>query len=240
MATNIASYISNLGKSMSYAAVDKFSKMSPTTTDLVQTNSELFREVTHNILNYRNTYKKSLKILKNSKIYGAADLGITSVFEDLKSGKLWNKERIDEIEKKNMGMSDFGDDGFSDFDFGDGGDSDFGSFDDSDITSGDQMVSDVVAESSHQNAHMISSTIARSSKYIADTQRTGTNMLYTQNMHSFGLFNSNLASINSNISKVLNFQSTTMQTTAENTKKYQEITTTLMQEQTSLLKQLVK
>ena len=56
MATKISTYIANLGKSVAYAAVDKMGKMAPTTSDLVQTNSELFKEVTHNIINYKTTY----------------------------------------------------------------------------------------------------------------------------------------------------------------------------------------
>lgn len=235
MSKKVANYISNLGKSVAYAAVDKFGSMSPTTTQLVQSNSELFKEVTHHIINYRTTYKKSLNYFRTSKIYEAADTGITSIFEDLQSGKLWNRERIDKIQEKNMGFGE--DDGFTDMDFGSS--EDFGSFDNNtDISKGDEMISDIISVSSQESAQMISSTIARTSKYISDTQKTSTNVLYMQNMHAYNLFNNNLSTINDNISKVLVFNTTALQTHLENSKKFFEENTNLMQEQTALLRQI--
>ena len=237
MAIKVANYISNLGKSVAYATVDKFAKIAPTTADLVQTNSELFKDITHNIINYKTTYKKGLSLLKTSKIYEAADTGITSVFEDLQTGRLWNKDRIDKITNKNLGFGDS--DGFNDIDF-DSEDDGFGSFDSGkgSTTSGDLMISDVISVASEQSAQMISSTIARTAKYTSDSQKTGTNMLYTQNMHAYNLFNNNLSAINDNISKVLSFSSTVLQTHAENSKKYFEESNKLMLEQTSLLRQI--
>ena len=237
MATKISTYIANLGKSVAYAAVDKMGKMAPTTSDLVQTNSELFKEVTHNIINYKTTYKRGLSYIKNSKIYEAAETGINSLFEDLQTGKFWNKERIDQITIKNMGFDGFDDDVNMNFD----SDEDFGDFDSSDdISKGDELITNMIAETSYQNASMISNTIAKSSKYIAESQKTGTHILYTQNMQAYTLFNKNLSAINDNISKVLTFQTTTLQTHAENSKKYYEKTTELMEKQTALLQQIAE
>ena len=68
MATNAVTYIANLGKSVSYAAVDKFKTLSPTATEFVETNHELFKETYSSIRNYRTTYKKVGNIIKSSKI----------------------------------------------------------------------------------------------------------------------------------------------------------------------------
>lgn len=237
MAINAVSYIGNLGKSIAYSAVDKFKEMSPATTELVTTNADLFKEVYTNIRDYRNTYKKTNSWFKQTKVYEASDLFFNSIFEDIKSGKLYNKERIDKIETKiAMGGENSLDSGFDDSQFNmDFDESQFDvNFDEKDL-----MLVDSIDKSSERNAEMISTTVARTGKYIVESQKTSSHLLYVQNLEAYNLFNNNLSSINTNISSLVNFSSQTLQTHAENSKKYFEETTKLQTEQTELLRQIV-
>ncbi|MCK9199068.1 MAG: hypothetical protein M0P49_05650, partial [Bacilli bacterium] len=241
---NAASYIGNLGKSISYSAVDKMKQMTPTASSFVETNQELFKEVYSSIKNYKTTVHRTAGWFKQTKVYEAGDQFKTSIFEDIKSGNFYNKERIDNIMLKSMGsLGDFSD-SESSFDMG-GLDSlgdDLLNDDDLDSwggTEGDRLVSNSVIQASLSSAEAISKTIARSSEYVVESNKISTNILYTQNSKAFSLFNQNLANINENISNVLNFSTSTLQTHAENSKLYYETTTKILQEQTSLLKQLV-
>ena len=241
MARNIAGYISNLGKSVAYSAVDKVKQMSPTTAELTSTNAELFKSMYTNIRDYRGTYKRGLDVVQKSKIYEAADLGITSLFEDIKTGKLYNREREDRIASKIMGFD--GDSGFGSFDtddmnFDDMGD--FGSWDDESITTGDKLVTASIIDSSRNNADMVSMTIAKSADHISRTQKSSTHLLYTQNLQAYNLFNNNLSAINSNISNILDFSTSTIQNHAQNSTTFFEKTTELLQDQTALLRKLVE
>ena len=68
MATNAAKYIGNLGKSISYSAVDKVKQMTPTASSFVETNQELFKEVYSSIKNYKVTVNRTTDWFKQSKV----------------------------------------------------------------------------------------------------------------------------------------------------------------------------
>lgn len=241
MARNIAGYISNLGKSVAYSAVDKVKQMSPTTGEFVSSNAELFKSMYSNIRDYKGTYSRGLSIVQKSKVYEAADLGIKSLFEDIKTGKLYNREREDRIASKIMGFDN--DSGFGSFDSDDmnfDDSDDFGSWDDSSITTGDKLVTASIIDSSRNNADMVSMAVAKSAEHITRTQKSSTHLLYTQNLQAYNIFNNNLNAINSNISNILDFSTSTIQTHAQNSSKYFEETTKLLQDQTALLRQIVE
>lgn len=237
MAKNIAGYISNLGKSIGYSAVDRVSKMAPNTAEFVESNSELFKEVSNSIRDYKNTFKRTKNVVKTSKVYEAGDVLMTSVFEDLKTGKFYNKKRVDEMSIKAMGS--LGDMSMDDVDMGSWDDTsdDINNWEDD---QDNDKVSSAIKRATQYNAEMVSDTIARTGQYLAETQKTSTNILYAQNTHAFSLFNRNLQAINSNISNIVKFSSETLQTHAENSKKYFEENTKLMQDQTALLRQIAE
>lgn len=240
MAKNIAGYISNLGKSVAYSAVDKVKNMSPTTAEFATNNAELFKSMYSNIRDYRGTYTRGLGIIKKSKIYEAADLGMKSVFEDIKTGKFYNKEREDRIASKIMG---FDSDSFGSTSL-DMDDSDFNmddfNFEDEGISTGDKAITASILDSSRSNAEMISMSVARSAQQVVETQKASTHLLYTQNLQAYNIFNSNLAAMNNNISNILNFSTTTLQTQAQNATKYYQESTKLLQDQTALLRQILE
>ena len=242
MARNIAGYISNLGKSVAYSTLDKVKSMSPTAGEFTSTNAELFKTMYSNIRDYKGTYTRGMSIVKKSKIYEAADLGIKSVFEDIKTGKFYNKEREDKIASKIMGFGGESD-SFGSFDMGDDGfdiDDDFGSFDESSITTGDKVVAASIMDSSRSNAEMISMSVASSAEHITKTQKASTHLLYTQNMQAYNLFNNNLNAINSNLSNILSASQQTAKVHVKNTTEFFQRTEELMTQQVSYLKQIAE
>ena len=60
MANNVATYIGNIGKSVTYAAVDKFKSMAPATADFAENNAELYKSIYDSVRNYKNTYEINL------------------------------------------------------------------------------------------------------------------------------------------------------------------------------------
>lgn len=237
---NIAGYIANLGKSVAYSASDKMKSMTPATSEFVSTNGELFKSVYSNVRDYRVTYKRSVDIFKKSKIYEAGDTLKTSLFEDIKSGKLYNKEREDKMSMKMLGMSDSGGDGFDDslLNFDDFDFSDVTDFESDDFTTGDKIVSATIDSSSRKSAEMISKVTARTGEYIVESQKMSTNILYTQNMQGFGMLNSNLTSINENIGQMINFSNDALGQHVKVSADYYTKNIELMQDQTALLREI--
>lgn len=238
---NIAGYIANLGKSVSYAAVDKVKKVSPTTAEFASTNADLFKDLYTNVRDYKVTYKRGMDIFTKSKIYEAGDVLKTSLMEDIKTGKLYNKEREDKLAMKFLGgdMSDGFEDSGSEFNFDDFGDFDFDDSSIKDVTNGDRVVSAMINSSSQRSAEMISTVTARTGEYIVENQKMSTNLLYTQNMQTYSMLNGNLTSINENISNVLNFSDKVIKTHVDNSTRYYQESTKLMQDQTALLREIV-
>lgn len=242
MARNIAGYISNISKSVGYSALDKIKTISPVTGEFTETNSELFKSMYSNIRDFKGSYVRGMDIVKKSKIYEAADVGVNAIFEDIKSGNLYNKQREDTLASKILGMDS---DSMDSFDMGDSNDDfdmsfddDFGDF--NDVTTGDKVVTASIHESSRNNAEMVSMTVARTGQQIINSQKASTHILYTQNLQAYNLFNNNLNNINQNISNIVKFSTDVMQIFAQNSNKYYEESTKLLQDQTALLRQIAE
>lgn len=226
---NIAGYIANLGKSIGYSSIDKMKEIAPNIVDFGDTNKEIFKDLYNDIREFRTSAHRTSSAIKNSKLYEAADIGIKAIFEDLKSGKFYNKERDDEISLKALGsLGDFGDD----FDLNMLDDIDF------DDESSTDAVAIAVARATKASGGLVSDTIAKTGQYVSTSNRISTNLLYNQNAKAYGKMNASLESINNNVANMLKFSTQTIQTHAENSKRYYEETTTLLKDQTALLRQI--
>lgn len=242
MSKNIAGYISNLGKSVAYAATDKFKELTPASTDFAETNSELFKDIYSSVKNYKTTYTRSMKIFKSSKVYEAGDLLKTSLIEDIQSGKFYNKQRIDKINTKiaSSGMGDFGDLDFDD-NIDDNFDDtlDFNDFDD-EFSNSDLAMISAIDNSNSSASKAVSMAIAKTGEYVVESQRINNNILYSQNIKAFNMFNSGISDINSNLNTLIRFSNEALSTHIQNTNAYFDETTKLMQDQTALLRKIAE
>ena len=248
MATNVISYISNLGKSVVYTAQDKIKDMTPAYEEFKSTNAELFKDVYDSVVNYRVTYHKTKKLFSNSKIYEAADVGFKATLEDIKTGKFYNKARMNALESKSVGMDDFGD-----FDDLLGGDDDFTNFDDFEddlnfddesdssnrITRGDREVVSAINTSNTAVANAISLAIGKTGEYITESNKTSSRLLYTQNLQMNNILSSGMGTMNQNLGSLIDFSNNVVAKHVENSAKFYADNISLMMEQKELLTKLV-
>ena len=233
----VQSYIKNLGKSVKYASVDVLKDMSPNTAELISTNSELFKEITYAVRERRTLFNRATNIFRQSKVYEAADTLKSSIFEDIATGNLYNKERKDRINAKVMGMDDM----MGDIDLGDFDTGDFGGFDEAtDITVSDKFVANSVEASGKASAQMISSTIAKTSEYIVESQRSMNEFNAMQNLQNFRNITNIAQTINDNISQIITFNDQAHKVHIENSKKYYEESTNLLRENNAMFKEFLE
>ena len=109
----VTEYIKNVGKSVGYAAIDAVKEPTETMSDFMETNEDLFKVIYSATKNYKRTIRLIDRSIKQSKIYEAAGLGIQNIKDDLKTGKLYNKQREDQQGMEGFMGSEFAD--FSDF-----------------------------------------------------------------------------------------------------------------------------
>jgi hypothetical protein len=226
----VADYIKNLGKSVGYAAIQHINEKSPAMASFAESNQELYKEVFHSVRDYRTTIQRSKDLIQKSTVYRLGDSAFNNALEDIKSGKLYNKERED------SSFGDFGDMDMSSFDEGFDSASDIPT----DITTGDQMVVKAVGSASQKNAFAVTNAVASSAQYVADTNKSIANMHYTQMTRVMSSMQSGFNGISNGIDALYNFNTQVVGAHAENSKKFFENTTGLLQEQNAILKEMLQ
>lgn len=238
MAVSIKTYATNLAKSVRFASIDVFKEMMPNTTEFMETNNDLFKEVSNTIKNRRVIFNKVGDRYKQSKIYDTIDETKKSIFEDIKTGKLYNKDSIRQrrINKKSGLDSAFGfdgdglDDSFN-FDFDD-------NFEFDDENFGE--LADAIDDSNRTTSEMLANTIAGTSSNQIAANRVANQMTLLQMQEGFTTVNLNLGNIGNSITELGNNITSLSQTNAENSKTYYEKSVDLQSQMVSYLKRLTE
>ena len=215
MAINLSNYIKNLGKSVGYSAIEKIKAMNPATVSLIEANKDLTKDLYKNVKDYKSIVKNIPNAIRENEYYKIANTGFNNVLEDLRTGKLYNKERIEKTDLKLLGMdsdsldSDFGDlDLDSNFDLD--SDFDFDSIGDDDI-----FIANEMDEVGSKVANAISTSTLESANYLGEVNKASTKMLINQNNRLISHINSGMGAINTSIQELVRFQEN-VQTHIEN------------------------
>ncbi len=239
--TNMIDYVKNVAKSVAYSAADELSETAESSKAFITTNKELMSEVYTSMKDLRKLTKRITGYIKKSKVYEAADEGVKAVLEDIKTGKFYNKERIAKFEERALGSTmDFGDEdefGFTGFE--DSTSSNEGIADDGDL-SGFDDVEEAVVMSSRDNAAAISTTVAKVGASSIAASKANTLMLYDQQIKANNIMEKGFTSIFDRIGEVNKVNFELASTHADNAAKFFESTTSILQEQNSLLQQIVE
>lgn len=234
MASNAIKYISNVGRSFGYATVDVIKDLNPTVASFAETNSETLKTTYQAIKNIKSTAKSLSEKAINSKYGELAKGAKNNLFEDLKTGKFYNKERIAAAEEKaaNAMLGDEFDFGFdeSDISFDDDGSEDF--------DNGDLM--DMMDKVGEKTSTAISTVVARSAEYTVQATKEATAALYNQNAAIYANLHANMKTMNENLVNLVKFATGPVQTGLENSKNFYENETRLSQERNEILKEILE
>ena len=235
-------YLKNITNSVKFSAEDLLKQdLAPNTMEFVDANKEFLYSAYNIIRHPKQEFKRRVSEFRDSKVYEALDYGVRNVFEDLRSGKFYNKEREDRDTLKFSGM-DVGEDEFDfDFDFDDEPSSSKSKTTKKDeITSGDESIINAVNASSAANAGATVNAIIETSSASIKNSRTNTAMLYNQNERLFGGLFSNFSVLNANVDSLLKLSHGTFRNIDENMSKYFTESVKLDTERNDLLRELVE
>ena len=231
---NAISYIKNVGKSVAYTAFDVAKEMTPVFNDFAETNGELVSDMYKSIKNLKRNTKDLPNKIMETKYGKFGKTYLENLTSDLKTGKFYNKERIKKYDDEILGS--FGED--IDFNFGGDDDFDFGKMDtfssDDDISTNEMI--DIVGE---KTSNAISNTLARSAEYIVEGTAESNKAIYNQMTAIYGGLHSGLATINQNISKMIEFSNEATTTHYENSRTFYTEITRLDQERNAYLKEIL-
>ena len=215
---NAMQYIANLGKSVIYSGVDQIKANNPAIAELAEQNAELGKVLYQSVTDFKSTQVKIGKWIRNTQVGEAAIEGKKALFEDIKSGKFYNRERIDQLQVRSAGSLLSGwddDDPFDNLesDFGgdwddDSSDSDFDPL--ADIGNDDMFLADQMDNTGSKVTQGVAMATARSAEYMVSASRENTNLI---NKHSEMMFNKvhmGMSAMNSNISSLITFNDEVM------------------------------
>ena len=213
---NAITYVKNVGKSFGYSAIDVFKEYNPQVTALASGAKELGSTLYQSIDNFkaslRDTEDEKGLLGKGKDSFGELR---KNLFDDLKSGNWYNKQRVDEVENEAIGaMFGFDDDTFNldDLDF------DFSNDDDLDSDDGIDEGTEAIVSTQKQSANAmiyamdavgsrsaaaISTATVKSADYVVASQRQSSKALYSLNQRGFHQMSTGLAAINANISSLI-------------------------------------
>lgn len=253
-----SSYLSNVLKSIKYATIDAVAEMNPVIVEQYNDNKDFVKETIDEIKEKTKSSSGNSSYVKDS-----IKSAYKNLKQDLKSGEFYNKTRIQEEENKAMkkafGISfDFD----SDFDMGDAfNENDDFNFDDTFAGSEDESASSetnsandpftakimavamgqtasAIKKSNSKTASAIGGLMVETSKFNADVVAASTERLLVGVSAAGGIIHNDLAAINTNLGKVVDFADSALRTHIENSTTFYETQKQQMQEQTEILKEI--
>ena len=231
---NALTYMKNVGKSVAYSSVKVIKDMNPVIKDFSETNASAISGTYKTIRDMKKVSKRLGSRVKDSSYYQYGKGTFDNLMSDIKTGKFYNKERIDKYDND---IGGFGEE--IDMDFGSSDDLDFGSSDDfgfDDGPSSNEMM-DIVGEKA---SNAVSNAVARSAEYIVQGTAESNRTLYNQMNIVYSGMQSSLSTINENISKQIQFSNEATLVHYENSKTFYQEITRLDQERNQYLKEIAE
>ena len=243
-------YLANVMKSMAFVSADiAKSDLMPNTLDFVSGNKEFIASTYAVLKNPLASTKKAVKAIQQSKLYQALDYGARNAVQDLRTGKLYNKERADAESGKFMGFdsSDYND--LSEFGIEDNWDDIISGNISSkkkqkefinETTAGDVKISNAIEMSNAASANTIASSIIDTSNNQVKTARINHASLYLQNEKLFGGLHKDLSVIGATMDSMHKTSAASLQNIDKNMADYFSSTLKLDTERNKILGEMLE
>ena len=219
-------YLSNVAKSVKYASIDVLKELNPVITDHIETNADVAKTTYSTIKNFKSISAKAVKSLSNSQVGELAKEAKNNILEDIKKGTFYNKAREEKMfDAASADMFDG-----EDFDF---------SVDMSEDLDDTAMLAETIDNVGEKTSSAVSQVLARTAEYQVEATRQSTVRLLAQQSAMTATLHSDLSTVNANIAGVLKFNTEVAATHYENSKLFYETQQKQMDEQTSILKEML-
>lgn len=222
-------YLSNVTKSVKYAAIDALKDLNPIIVEGVEENADVAKVTYSSIKNFKTIVPKAAKSLADSQVGELAREAKKNLLEDLKSGKFYNRERANRVE--NDLVNSFVDDDYSEFMVD--GDDDLG-FD----TDSNEFLADAMDEVGEKTSSAVGQVLTRTAEYQVEATRQSTTRILAQSAAAVATIHGDLAAVNANIAGVVRFNQEVMATHIENSRMFYERQQQQMSEQIALLTEI--
>lgn len=242
----VNNYLKNLTKSVAYAAADVAKEdLAPNVTSFAEDNKQFLTATYGTLRNPKSSLKKSVQAIQDSKVFQALDYGFKNAFEDLRTGKWYNKEREqrDELRLSGLGggtdwddLSEFGID--SDWESNLGESKSSGRKDE--ITTGDLEIVGAIEDSNAAAASATVNAVIRSSEAEVKASRANMGMIYMQNERLFGGLHKDFSVLNATMDSMNKITSASLQNIDKNLSDFFTNEIKLSTERNAILKEMLE
>lgn len=245
MAINFISYLNNVGKSITYAAVDKVKEINPSLEELIDNNKELTKELYSTIKDYKGTMHRAKEYAIKSDLYEAADVGFHAIIEDIRTGKFYNKERVEEMTDRaggSMTNYDGMDDPFAEIDIDDDSSAFDWDKDDTEVKISDdtKLTVDSMDHVGSKVADSIAEVTVKSAQNISETNINIASKTLKHNEFMVSKLSSGMGAINGTIGELLNFNNNIQKPYIDQSITFFNDISTKHKETNDLLRQIIE
>lgn len=221
----VSQYVKNVGKSVAFASIEGVKSNMPGLVSFSDANREVFRDLYGSAKNYRESLRNAERDIKNTNIYKAAEYGVKNMIEDARTGNFYNKSREKDIADDILGLDD-------DFDYGE-----FSSSSDSSASK-----TTYAAMDSTIGAFTIGTTtaVAKGTDALVKSNRASTTFIASQIERSTATLHTGLGSVYKSVNQVNAFLNGPLMTHLENSRKYQEASLRIMQDQQAMMREMLE
>lgn len=229
-------YLSNFSKSMAYTAVDVVKDMNPAFTSFAETNQEVGQIAYRSIRDFKQTVKKTTRATNENEYTDYTKKLFRNAWSDIKSGNLYNKERLERAEAAAIDAWDDNNPFIID---DDEDDVSFDSSDDSSFES-DQFLADSMDEVGSRTSTAISTAVLRSAELQTQANANMHKKSIIENRAMYGGIRSDLGTMNLNLANLVKFNADIMHTHVQNSTDFYTNQTALMTETRDILKEMLE
>ena len=233
---DVKAWTHNFKQSMKYSFEDYFRESAPTLYDANDRYSDTLRDYSKRLIettsNGQNIRVRDL--FKKIPVFQDVNTAYKNTISDLKSGKFYNKERIDAAMESQFGDLNLDLDMNFDKEL-----DDFGSIDDTSSSDTDAISKDFDL-SMQASTSTISSATLTGSSMVSDTIKASTQYTSIQIFETNQILKRCFGDLNKNVGDIVGFNKTTLTTHIENATQYFQKTTELMTENNAILKEMLE
>lgn len=236
---NVNSYVKNVGKSILFAGVSSINEKVPVINGFIDTNQETIKEWRDSLRNLKSSGKIKDELEKNELFKLGTDI-LSNTVRDLKTGK-WYATDEEENELADAYAKEAGFDFDTDFDMD--ADLDAAASENSTVSPEVKATATnakVISNSVIGSGRAISNTVIAGSKYVGDSVNKASKVSYLQNVQAMGIMTTGFTNMTNSIGALADFNSKFLKTHIENSTKYFQSTTKLLNEQNAILKEMLE
>ena len=257
MSNSVTNYLSNVMKSVKFAAIEVIEEQMPITSNFITQNKEVVKQIFRDVLSARQTLLKTTGIQEIS-IFKHVNNALKNIKTDLKSGVFYHDDRGDPMAAmsalgsimEGMGGEGMGDmmselnailSGEGDDDeeyYGDEEQPTYEQHPEMLMTRGDALVASAIFKSQSRASNCIGNVIARVHEHDVMDRHSIYHMQFQQSEKAMMVQKTGWTTMVDGFNKIIEFNNEVMRTHATNSQKFYEEMLRLTQDNNSILKQL--